>query len=225
MAIENFLTYIEEDNVNDRLQVAAAHIDHYCHRDEKTYVYKDFTLDHFGDFEHLVDGRLVSGVWLIYVWALANIVDDIYGIDVALGDSVAVHFYGGPNSIGLRESAGGVVYGDTSDFNFIDNVWYYFKIKKVGTTLTCKIYDASTRLVGDLLDTLTLILQGDYKFRYMFPTQSHTLGAHTDFAIGDIANLDLQEGWRDKINGITNLGKINGISVANIAKVNGIASS
>lgn len=34
-----------------------------------------------------------------------------------------------------------------------------------------------------------------------------------------------EPGWTGKINGVTNPAKINGIPVANIAKVNGIASS
>jgi len=176
--------YIEVDTANDRIQCSGTHIDFVSSKNnEETYVYKDFGVDYFGDFIHNFDARLVSGTWFGCVWGLSNTVDELLDCD----PMVVVCFYGSNNLIYLIEYSGGQ-FDDVSDFTFVDGTWYYFSVIKSGVSLSCEIYSDSDRL--NLLDTLSLTLHSDWKFRYAYGCSSWTLSS-PGLATLDIENLNL----------------------------------
>ena len=217
---EDFTTYEEEDP-NSHINVTAHHIDHLAYSDEAAYVYKDRGVDHFGDFIHLIDVK--SGFEEeeseSFMWMLSNDIDDAHGLLVALKTSIGVNFkqVWGDNTVCLHESYGGNRYYTTS-FNGEVDTWYYLAIQKSGTSLTLKIYSDSERT--NLLTTLSLTLQADHKFRYIFPCNT----VNTDQAIfmnNDIANLDL-----DEIRTVTFYNTTGGIfRVNNVTMTNGTSKN
>lgn len=202
MALEDFTTYEEVDTVNDRIQKTANHIDFVSSRNaEETYLYKDYGVDHFGDFTHKVDEKQTAGSWVGHVWGLANGVDEILDLDPVI--SVQFYYAGGSNSvIVLRESYDSSDYTHSTANGTLDlNTPYYFLIKKTGTALKCGIYStANLRDAGDAtdgdIDNLALTLQADHKFRYIYGCSSHTLTS-VETGTFEIDNLDLQEGGQD----------------------------
>jgi len=195
---EDFLTYTEVDTVNDRIQRVgdpSHHIDFVSSRNaEETYVYKDFGVDHFGDFEHKVDAKMVSGTWLGHIWGLSNTVDEL--LDCPLWVSVAFRYGATSKFIYLYEYYDSTTYSDTCALTL--GTTYYLLIKKTGTTLLCGVYSTSElRDAGDAtdgdIDNLALTLHADHKFRYVYGCSSHTLTS-AELGTFDIDNLDLQEG-------------------------------
>jgi len=191
---EDFTTYTEVDP-NSHIGLAGAnHVDHYALRNEDAYLYKDKGVDYFGNFEHLVDVRsdfLQSGC-LGAVWALTNDVDDMQGLTVGSKTFVVVYFYRqdvNDYRMYLFEGYGGSTY-QSSPFACALNTWYYLKIAKSGTSITCKIYSDVART--SLLNTLSLTLHADHKFRYIFGCNGWNTG-HNLAANNDIENLVLQE--------------------------------
>ena len=190
MAYEDFTTYTEVD-VNDRISKTAQHIDFVTYRsndaNDKAFLYSDKGAAHFGDFEHLIDVRVVSGSWAGHFWALSN--DVVQIIDDTL--HISGMMYGLNNFTYLRETYSGSTY--TDHMSFVDDTWYYYTIKKTGTTLTMKVYSDSART--NLLDTLALTLHADHTFRYVYGSSTHWYSdANILTETLDIDNLDLQEG-------------------------------
>jgi len=196
MAKEDYTTYTEVDTVNDRIQKTAHHIDFVSSRNaEETYLYKDYGVDHFGDFTHKVDVVQTAGSWVGYAWGLSNTVDELLDCDPRIG----IYFYyasGANSTINLIEYSGAQYKDSFGPFSL--NTPYYLLIKKTGTSLKCGIYStAELRDAGDAtdgdIDNLALTLQADHKFRYVFGCSSFTL---TSAGTGtfDIDALDLQEG-------------------------------
>jgi len=221
MAVEDYTTYTETTDNNSRISlVGTNHIDFDTRRstdsDDEVWLYNDRGVDHFGDFEHKVDCKYNNFAWAGIVWGLSNAEDQLLDADPHIG----VMMY---DDIYLRELYSTTQYLDS--WTGVVGTWYYLTIKKVGTALTCKIYDNANREAGDLLATLSLTLHADHKFRYIYGCSTWWYSSTLRSSNLDIENLDLQEGWRGKFCGVTNPGKINGVSVANIAKVNGVASS
>jgi len=237
MAIENYTTYPEVDPNNhiscdaDTVTVAG------LTRNEIAYKYNDKGVNHFnGNFDHLIEQRVAGSDngGVSRFWVLGNALGAANDIDVANGDQFEVWFFvdaAAPYYIGLTELDGGTIYNATWQGVALDTT-YYLRLKRdeaVGVygTLYCDIYaNAADRANEEnALANLSLALHTNKKdFRYIYAVQASNDGY--DYIINAYAeNLDLQEGWTGKINGVTNPGKINGISVANIAKVNGVASS
>jgi len=203
MATEDFTTYTEVDTGDDRIQRTATHIDHNAWRDEDTYLYDDKGAGHFTDFTgsnaHLVDVKLVDAAdngALGCVYALTNDLDDMYGLRTASKTTVWVNTFRSTSilwNLQLREEYGGTGYADTWDGVALDT-WYYLKIEKSGTSLTCKIYptDSDRTNNTNILDTLTLTLQADHSFRYVFGC--NTFNSASALSLNnDVENLDLQE--------------------------------
>ena len=190
MPYEDFLTYVEYDP-NSHITVAEHHIDHLAFRNEDAYVYKDKGANYFGDFLHFVDIKANFNWGLGIVWSLQNDIDDAYGLHLASKTFICVNVYNwsapAEPTISLREGYGGVQYVDSWP-SAVGSTWYYLVIQKIGTALTCKIYSDSARTV--LLKTLSLTLQADHKFRYIFGCNTWNSGHN--YAIDcDIENLDL----------------------------------
>lgn len=167
MALEDFTTYTEVDNINDRITVdSATKITHRAMRlvTELTLVYKDFTAAYFGNFEHLVKNTItVVPDAICACWGLANRIDkgchELWddGEDCLLLEYIGTTLY--------------LVNGSTSsnDSMTVAATTYYHTIERRGTTLTCKVYSDSGRTT--LLDTLVVTCDTT-TFRYCFPTLS-----------------------------------------------------
>jgi len=237
MAIEDYTTYTEVDPNNhiscdaDTVTVTG------LTRNEIAYKVKDRGVNHFnGNFDHLLEQRVTAGNngGVTRFWVLGNALGAANDIDVANGDQFEVWFFvdlAVPYYIGLTELDGGTIYNATWQGVAL-NTTYYLRIKRdeaigVHGTLYCDIYANAADRANEInaLANLSLTLNTNKKdFRYIYAVQASndgnaaTINAYTE-------NLDLQEGWTGKFCGVTNPGKINGVSVANIAKVNGVASS
>ena len=196
---EDLTTYTEVDP-DSKLTVTAAKVAAAgLERGVSSYVYKDKGAAHFnGDFEHKceITCASVSGLGIMYPWALANAINDINSIDVAGGDALlAWDLYG--TNIRIGEVVAGTRYDDEYTLAGTGTK-YYLRIKRdesVGTygTLYCYIatgnYDDEG---GTLEDTLALGLHEKEDFRYAYAASSY--GAGTGTFTGDAENLDLQEG-------------------------------
>lgn len=194
MTLEDFTTYAKVDP-NTHISESANHVDFDCYCNEDARLYKDYGVDHFGDFEHKIDVNLVStsGSYpRLQCYALTNDLDDLQGLTTAAKTFLVIFRYKSPsyNRLTLREVYEGDIYEDIYPDCAL-NTWYYLTITKTGTALTCKIYSDSDRT--DLLDTLSLTLHADHKFRYLHVCQTYNLG-QAYIGYGDIENLDLQEG-------------------------------
>ena len=203
-AYEDFTTYTEEDPTgaggeSGHIQFTAYHIDHDAYRNEDAYLYDDKGVDHFGDFEHLVDVRsdFLEEESYGIVWMLSNDVDDLYGLLVAQKTTIVLRFDSFLSILQLGEKYGVGWYEDNSVALSADT-WYYLKIVKSGTSLVVGIYstsglrDAGDGTDGDV-DNLALTLQADHLFRYNFACNTYHDDYTTNYMSNDIANLDLQE--------------------------------
>lgn len=187
--------WIEKDD-NNHIDFTAHHIDFACYRDEDAWLYKDRGVDHFGDFEHLVDVKPVEiavsdcGI----VWCLSNDIDDLMGLRTGGKTAVALLFYAVTVEyltevrLYLEEEYGGSPYNDYSVVT--EGTQYYLTINKVGTTIFCEIYTDSSR--ENLHDNITRTLHGDHKFRYIFACNTLNTGTAKDGDI-DIDNLFLRK--------------------------------
>lgn len=197
---EDFTDFTVVDVPEDRIQVTEDHVDHEAGNDETTYCYRDKGAGYFGsNWEHLVDIRsdttldAVSSYQSV-VYMCADVAKD-WGIQAGSimddGDNcVDIRLYRG---ILLEEVDGGTEYNDCSSFYPQATTWYYLRIKKVGTALTCKIYDTAASRDAEtsdehLLDTLSLTLHEDYTFRYIFGCSTVNTGGERWFNT-DIENL------------------------------------
>jgi len=237
MAIEDFTTYTETDIPADRVLVAASRVTITAlERDEEVHVYKDKGVDHFdGDFEHLATIYLTSSddIGQTAFWAMTNAADSTGDIVNAGGSYFGVTLYrsGVAYYIYMYEADSGAGYS-TSWNGAATATAYYLRIKRdesVGTygTLYCDVYTSEADRTNEenAVANLSLTLHTSKKdFRYISPCVGLYVGG--DYAqSGYTENLDLQEGWTGKFCSVTNPGKINGVSVADIAKVNGVVSS
>lgn len=195
MVYEDFTTYMEVDP-NNYISKTANHVDFESRRDLDIYLYDDKGINHFKDFEHLIDCLTVAagaqyGGWCV-VWGLFNNVDDVAALQTGNEDGIYVYmlYYAGTLRIYLVEITGGSRYQDRYSPASFDT-WYYLTIKKDGTSLTCKIYSDSART--NLIDTLSLTLHSNWNFRYIFVANTFNDGSGIRPMHSDIENLDLQE--------------------------------
>lgn len=195
MAIEDFTTYTEVEEVSDWFSVAASKIDFTdVGLNETSYVYKDYTAAHFGNFEHLITYYLSStnlgSNTSLAGYALLNEIDEWNGVS---GDGLWIFFRGSTSplaEIRILEKDGGVEDGVDTGTISLDTI-YYLTVERSGTTLTCKIYDDSGRT--NLIDTLSATVINT-TFRYLFGIELFDNGANgTRKITGYIENLDLQE--------------------------------
>ena len=186
-AIENFGGWAETDP-NSRVAVTSSRVTWTdLTRDEDAYVYKDKGADYFsGNFEiqfthKSIDGATDSSV--VSIWAVANTVDDLIGIDTANGSALAVYVGNAVGStkidFGMEElDSGTAYYSSTYRGDYGTN--YYITVKRneaVGAygTLYCYIYSDSART--NLLSTLSRSLHSSRKdFRYIYALQSWDTG-------------------------------------------------
>ena len=189
----DYLSFVEEDP-NTHLAVASQHLTFEAYLNEDCYLYKDFGVNFFGDFEHKVDikGTGVDAYEMGYFYLLANAIDDAKGLNDANETFIAVRLKGAlldVQYIELVEGYSGTVYYD--QYSFTEGTDYYCTIVKTGTGLSCKIYSDSDRT--NLLHTLQLTLHADHEFRYLYGCNSENSGGGSGYHCTlDIYNLTLK---------------------------------
>jgi len=191
---EDFTTYTELDPNNHIDLVGTNHIDFDAYMNEDAYLYKDKGTDFFSNFEHKIDIKLISAsasYAFNYPWCVANAIGAIYPDLGGSTNLLNLQIYKSPGSPGvcLTEYYGASSWVDCS-IALSFGTWYYLTIKKVGTALTCKIYSDSVRTT--LLDTLSLTLHADIKYRYIYAANVWNGGEDRHFDT-TIENLDLQQ--------------------------------
>jgi hypothetical protein len=200
MPTEDYTTYTEVDP-NSHISKTASRITFTdLALNEDAYVYGDKGPDHFnGDYEHKVTVEIIAAQnnASVYIWTLANLVDDQKGIVDAGGDYHTSAFYlnsSGVRIIWLAELVGGTLYYDFySQFSF--NTPYYLRTKRdesigVYGALICYVYTDFDET--DLLATLSVALHEKEDFRYVYGVQS-TNPNLTPAITGYAEDLDLQE--------------------------------
>lgn len=198
MVLEDYTTYTEVEP-DDRIQKTATHIDHRAENNEASYLYKSFGAGHFGDFEHLVDAK--SNFDEMYsiglFWSLQNVISDFY--TARTGTVIGVHFYRHDvvgTIIYMRQYVNSVATGDWVAVAV--NTWYYMRIKRVGTALTCRIWTNATDRdnndvgAGSYVDELSITCVAT-TFQYMYGCNNFSQGLPNSGMDTDIENLDLQE--------------------------------
>jgi hypothetical protein len=182
---EDFTTFTEVDIAADRIQKTANHVDHYARRDETTYLYKDYGAAHFGDFTHKIKVKSSGGAQCMGgLWVLANNLGNLYALKSNSYNHIFLFTYG--TTLYLREVDSGSDYSDS--MSFTASTWYYVKIVKSGTSLNAYVYSDDTYTT--LVDTLTLTLQTNHTFRYLYACNTYNNG-NVFNCINDIENYDL----------------------------------
>lgn len=222
--MEDFRTFTEVEP-DDRIQKTQFHVDFVCCKNEDSRLYKDYGANFFGDFEHLIDEKMVSATaddangWC---WVLSNDVsDNLKALHDANATFIAVLPYfttpADVYTIRLWEDFGGVSASDIS-IPVTGNTTYYLKITKTGANLSCFIYSNPARTV--LVDTLTLVLGADHQFRYLSVCQTWN-EALAVCSTMDIDNLEIGI-WRGTISGVLDPAKVGGVAVTDIASVKSV---
>ena len=178
-------------------------------RDEDSYLYKDFGLEHFGNFTHDLDFQIngesnIASGWqgITGGWVLSNDLDDLNGLKTGGKHFIWLWFITvntkDKHEVSLWECDGGTLYNSGSGaYLFTNAVTYYTKIIKDGTSLKCGIYStAELRNVGDATDgdmaNFSLVLHHDYTFQYIGTCWSWD-DNFAQWSSGFVENLDLQE--------------------------------
>ncbi|MFH1730721.1 MAG: hypothetical protein ABIF82_03590 [Planctomycetota bacterium] len=195
--LEDFTTYIEVDPPAGEITVAVNTLTFTNMGDTvDRYVYKDFGAGHFGNHTWTYAGRVTAA-------SAANI--------GSAGPSTATEIDDVYNN---TDAAGGLLWWSTgsvlrvyiyhyktatiqaSDFyNGVINTWYYYTYTRTGSSVTCYIYSAPTRLPGDLLATLVMDDDGTAR-QYCFGVSDRyagsgrtVTGAWADLDIGEAASV------------------------------------
>lgn len=197
---EDFTTFtvVEPD---DRIQLTEYHIDILAYRNEDSYVYKSYGVDHFGNFTHDVDVEVEATAqdnWQFACWMLSNAIDDAINakpnihlcVSWDTGDVVAFALYE-IESDGTPHNSSWV-----SSLSF--DTTYYIRIVKGGTSLVAGIYStAELRDAGDGTDgdvgNVSLTLTTDYSMQYCYGVASRNVGDMDAPVNGNVDNLNLNE--------------------------------
>jgi len=213
-AYEDFTTYTEVETL-DRIQKTAQHVDIDARRNEETYLYKDYTADHFGDFTHDLDATVTATVLYsrLAIWMITDQIDDCLGarpnVNIMFADDLRVL---------LAEFVIGTEYWSTSITGLSQDTSYYFRIVKSGTSLVLGVYSsAALRDAGDGTDgdvgNTSLTLHTDYTFQYMYAGSSLNTGGLAYTIVAEIENLDLNEA-APQVNSVTLSSPITGTEIS-----------
>jgi len=190
MAIEDFTTYIEEDDYGKLTVTASKALASDVEEDEDVWLYKDKGVDHFDaldiDFEIRIEST--SQVDCSGGVALANVIGDVS--DFAATDFTCRIRRGG-SDYRIVLTRGNWLANDP--YVCSHSTLYYCTIERSASndTVSVKIYSDAGRT--DLLDTLALANFGTEKWRYVYGfinRNSSTGGRNLD---GYTQNLDLKE--------------------------------
>ncbi len=198
MAIEDLTTYTLSSaggtiGVTSTRATATA----FSTRTASGVVQSDKGAAHFsGDFTHLLtfywDPDIPSSQ-TFGAWMLSNVTGDLHASDSV--DSPAMYLVVSDNDNPQKMKL-----GDYRSSTYNEDVWqgpdnaiiYYLKIERIGTALTCRVYDDSGRT--NLLHTLAITLASATSFRYVGVVLGYNDGGTSGVVSGYVENLDLQEG-------------------------------
>jgi len=194
MAFEDFTIFTEVDEDGDiTVSQNLIQVDT-MRRDVRSYVYKDYGPDYFGDFTHDIDidwTAVSATAATAVVWALTNNSYTITEMDSnSDGIRVFVHFDGTDYVIWLSDRVDGVY--DSYTFGSSLPGKRYLTIERSGTSITCKIYTDSART--NLEATLSITGTSN-AFRNLFglmSAESESTPASTITI--DVSNLELDAG-------------------------------
>lgn len=193
MANEDFNTYTEVDPgavITISVDGSRVTVDNF-QRNSDSWVIDDKGSAHFDtDFTHLFNIKItaISGSPIYTFWHLSNYVADWFFQRQNNKDFLTCRIGGA--SLFLQEFANGSIITDA--FAYSLNTDYYITITRDETagTLTALIYTDSDRTI--LVDTLTLTLQENEDFQYIFSTLSYN-NATGNPMDGFMENLNLGE--------------------------------
>jgi len=168
-----------ETDPGDDITVAAAKVSWAAlPRNLDSYVYYDYTADYFdGDFVHKFEAELTSADddGVVYIWVLANDIDDIKGLVDGDKSHLKVYFFrtGASYRIYFIEQDGAVQHlGSPGYLTITVNTTYYFTVvrdESIGThgTIYLYVYSDSDRTM--LVGKVELALHTSKKdFRYLY---------------------------------------------------------
>lgn len=181
MAIEDFTLYTEADP-NSRIAVTGSRVTWTAlTRDEDAYVYADKGAGYFaGNFSieltYRANDSQHSGTIVCALWSIANLVDDLVGIDAASGDYLALFPHvglTGAQKIILEECDGGTLHNSSISSALTEGTDYYLRIIRDETvvpygTLYCYIYTDidRTTLHGSALSVALNTSKKDFRYLY-----------------------------------------------------------
>ena len=193
---ENYLEYAEQDTTDTLQNITANAFDVVTmSRNETTYLTDDKGVAAIGDFNSEeaitsidVDARALSKTGdpaSLYVWAIANSLSYINNVtpNVNFRFNVA-----GTGDLKIILQDAPYVSADDMDYTF--TTWYYFRITRTGAVVTVKVFDADTRLFGDLIDTLEIVTAPTNAMRYLYAVASQDTD-QANALTGEIANLEM----------------------------------
>ena len=172
---ENLTTYTEVDSDGDFTITPLSLTFDSVRQDAVSYVYYDFGLNYFGNFKIEFEVEVSAstptvpdGVHI----GLSNTIGTVNDWVVANNGIMVDTYFSGGNAI-TRVM-------DLDTFSFDPYGWasgsfvkHYFRLYRVGTTLTCEIYSNSARTT--LVDTLSITTDTD-AYRYMYAMASSDAG-------------------------------------------------
>ena len=192
---EDFTTYTKSDASNHISLTAPTTYADGLESDESAYAYKDYGAGHFGEFEHLLTVNVTDSAAdgsASYMWAVANIIDDVRSIDVTHADDfLAFRPYNvsGTLRFYIRECDSGTASSDYYGAPSTDTE-YHLRIIRNTSSFLCYIYSDSDRTT--LVDILSIGSPVQTTFRYLYSMSScdvslaRTMDCYT-------TNLNLQE--------------------------------
>jgi len=165
--------------------------------DEELYLTEDFTAGYFsGDFEHTFNFQCTAtdGSEVVYLWAIANSVDEIGAKITADDDLLCLSWENG--SLVLTERNGDTSTTDTSASALSEDTNYYIRVvrdESLGTYGTLYAYIYTDAFYMNLNDTLVVTLTEKQDFRYLFAVSGKGDGGGSVAWSGTISNLALDE--------------------------------
>jgi len=198
---EDFTTYTEVDPKSHIGLVGTNHIDHHAYCDEDAYLYKDKGVGFFSNFTHHVDFKsdFLQDWAYSSTWLVSNTVDDWRGHEATLVDYITVSpirvslAYPPLNRIRLQQCSGTIT---SQDIGISANTWYYLRIEKDGTNVTCRVWTNSNDRTdndagaGSYIGQITVSMAYDISFRYIYACSTYNSGSSYNKNV-DIENLDL----------------------------------
>ncbi len=197
MAVEDFTTYtLTSPGGTIAVTSTRATTTSFVSRNTLGGVQKDKTAAHFtGDFSHLLTINLTSGMpsgGVLNWWFLSNVTGDENSSRSITSPYMGIFSFDNtsPQNITMRDYRSGT-FNDDAWNGLSQSTPYYLKIERVGTALTCKIYDDSGRT--NLLHTLAITLASSTAFQYIAICTGNDDAASSGLVSVYAENLDLQE--------------------------------
>ena len=148
-----------------------------------TYVWRNFSTQ--GDFIYEFDGILSSGDTFtqdVVLWGVSNTANETWD-DWTDGLLLSYLKSGSTLQVWLRSKSG----GGNWFTNVTMNTRYYFRVKRVGTTVTAEIYSNSARTT--LVATLSLTASASTTYQYLYGLDTQDGSGTGNKATGDVCNL------------------------------------